>query len=335
MSENHQQDSLARDVIGALQPQLSALESQHQALREKTRQQLIALGVVTLVAMILSRWLLGAGVSAAALLVGAGSAGWLLWLRQQDWRETVVKAVVPQLCETLGGLEYLPKVRGTEYLSPFERLGVIGESNDRKLEHLFQGTHDQTRFQLVGANLRRSSRGRDSTSSTSREVFQGLLFRIQLPYTMDRRLLIMPNTGLDFFNKRPGMTRVALDDEAFDQRFVVQHDSDDAHGEARAKSLLTPAFRQALLHLSETEGRRAFAHGALVAGMTRDSLYLALERYQPASGKGKIQVQKPRPFLGVAFFMSENGQLDKAVGDMVVDITTAHRVIDQLGLRSR
>ena len=323
----------ASQVVDHLRPQLAALERERQALSDRTRRLLIIIGVTSLLAAVLLRLILGSdwgGMAILALIAGAVVAVWQLMVRQKQWEQRVLDAAIPVICESLGEIAYQATTSANDFVPAFEKLGVVGTSSRRELRHYFRGKYDGTGFEFADAMLRSGSSSKNSGGSTA--VFQGLLFRIQLPYSVDQRLLISPRVSIKLLNKRADMSEVLLADPAFDEKFVVHHELNHPDGAALAARIITPEFRQGLLELNQQEGNKAFGMGAFVIGLMYDSLYIAKSGYQKTSAIGKIQIESPIPFLDVRFFMRSKSKLEERVGRMVEDVATVYRVIDKLPL---
>jgi hypothetical protein len=334
-TETNKLSALGEQVLSSLGPRLSQLQTEHAELREQTKTLLIWIASASVLLALVVRLALGSGWGGMAFLVlvaGGVLCGWQLMRRQKQWEQRVLGAAVPEICSALEEIEYQPTVAANEFLAPFEKLEVIGSSNHRQLNHHFRGRHQQTGFEIVEANLYRTSKGGRRSSSSSTTIFQGLLFRIQLPVTVEQRLLISPRVSIGLFNKRADMVEVPFDDPAFDEKFVVHHELDCPDGAAQAHEVLTPEFRQALLEINEREGKKAYGMGGFTLGLMYDSLYLALSRFQKSGEVGKIQIEKPVPFLDVRFFMFADPQLQTRVARMVEDVGTVYRVIDRLPL---
>ncbi len=335
-SETRQGPAQAARVVEQLRPRLAELERERMQLREQTLRLLVVIGAASAIIALLVRLVLGSGWGGVAFLVliaGVVVAGWQIVRRQTRWEQQVLDAVIPVICQSLGDIAYQPGVEVGDFLPAFEKLGVVGHSNRQRLRHYFRGRHQQTGFEFVDAALdRTSSRKGKGNGGDAVTVFQGLLFRIQLPFSVDQRLLISPRVSIKLFNKRADMCEITLGDEAFDEKFVVHHDMDQTDGAALAEQVLTADFRRALLELNQQEGKLAYELGAFVIGLMYDSLYMAKTRYQRSGSIGKLQIEKPVPFLDVRFFLFRDSRLEEGVGRMVDDVATVYRVIHTLPL---
>jgi hypothetical protein len=317
-------------VLEQLRPHLAGLEAERRDLGSRTRRFLLGVAALGVLGFVLLRLLLDGESAGLAILTPIGAVvlgAWQLLRRQDRWEQRVLGVAVPVICDVLGNLRYQPSVEPKAFLPAFEKLGVVGTSNKRSLRHHFRGRYRGAGFELADAALRRGGGGKNSSATT---VFQGLLFRIQWPVSVDQRLLISPRVGIKLLNKRADMSEVLLNDPAFDEKFVVHHDLDQHSGADLARRVLTPGFRSGLLELNRQEARKAYDMGGLVVGLMYDSLYVARSAFQKAGAVGKVQIEKPRPFLAVRFFLSGDSGLEERVGAMVHDVTTVYRIIDRL-----
>ncbi|WP_151704498.1 DUF3137 domain-containing protein [Nitrincola alkalilacustris] len=319
--------SRAEAVLHATAGRFPALEAEREALRQRVKQQLKVIGTAAvLISLIL--WVLlgepGEGLAILVIVMATAYAAYLLYRGQKQWEQRVLDEVIPEVCSALHGLEYQAVVTSKDYLAPYETLGLVGESNDPKLTHYFKGSHHGVGFECVHANLQNTS----GKSKHTTPVFEGLLFRIQVPVNIDARILILPNAGV--FSKRRDMAIVPLGNPAFDEKFVVSHEMSNSHGEALIRSVITPEFQSALLRINARESDLAYGRSAITAGMIYDSLYLALTRFKLSSSIGPVKIERPQAFLSMGFFMRANSGLETSVSEMVKDIETVYRIIEEL-----
>jgi len=328
VTDNMKQIPDADSLITQLGSDLSDLEQQRLALRERTRSQLMAMAAGAVIAAIILAMMLSAdNQGLAALLVVAAVIGGVVMLlrRQGQWKALVFERVMPIICDGHEQLQYKQRVGNAEaFIKPYEKLSLFGRSTSRKLEHYLTGTHRGRQFEVISAQLSRKSGGKNSGSSS---VFDGLLFRIQMPVELPARIIIRPR-GL-FFSRIPDMVNVTIGNEEFDERFLVSHEESDPEGEARAHRVLTPAMQQVLLTISAEEGGLVNNRGAISAGLIYDSLYLTLTRANVGQA-GKIKFEKPKQFLDAGFFFRANSDLEKAVREMLHDVGIVYRIIDRL-----
>jgi len=321
-------ESKAELILYAIANRFPVLEAEREALRQKSKKQLTS-GAMAAVVLALALWLVlgkqGEGLAILVMLAGVGYAVYLLYRGQKQWEQRVLDEVIPEICSVLGGIKYQAVVSSEGYLAPYELLGVVNESNKHNLTHHFRGVHQGVGFECAHANLQFTSGGK---SKTSTPVFDGLLFRIQIPVNIDAKILILPNAGV--FSKRRDRVAVALDNPGFDAKFVVSHEMSNPQGEALIRSVITPELQSALLRINERESTLAYDRAAFTAGIIHDSLYLALTRYKLSSSIGPIKIERPQSFLAMGFFMRENSGLENSVKEMVMDIETVYRIIDEL-----
>lgn len=215
--------------------------------------------------------------SAVILIVGAVLAG--VWISRPAIanRDAMRAVVIEPICRHLGDMAYSRKGKEDFELFRFEDNDVVGNYNRAELEDLFSGHHRDTGFRVVEARLKRR---RVAKRSSSRTVFKGLLFDIEVPQPFTCHVLLASDKGglvnrvEGFFrDKFGGMEAVSFDHPAFEARFEVY--SDDP---AAARGLMTPALLDSLVALAEAaEGRTlkaAFADGRfLLALPNREDLF--------------------------------------------------------------
>jgi hypothetical protein len=319
-------------------PKIEALQAGRSGLREGTLRQLKLLAGATAGLMLFFLVLSLFGVLPGGWLVllpiaATGFGVWLVWWRQQAFSESVIDAVMPSFCRFLGDLDYRRRGTAANHVDPFEALGLVGVSNTRQLEHFIAGLHRGTGFDLVHGHLSHKSGGKNRTTST---VFQGLLFRIEVPTAVPIAIVIMPRLSslpgpLALLQRRANdkLPEIAVDQPAFAAKFVVRADLADPADAAAVRAFLTPAFMAALLAIDEAEAKRSHGLAGLSAGFAGDTFYLALSR-QHLRSLGPIKYERPKGFLEAGWFLRRDLDLEGAIHGMFKDVGTAHRVIDHL-----
>ncbi len=319
-------------------PRVEALQADRSGLRERTIRELKQLAVVTAGAILLVFVLFLSGVLQAGWLVllpllAVGLGGWLVWRRQQAWAESLIEAVMPSFCRFLGDLRYARQGTDETYVDPFLALGLVGAANGRQLEHFIEGRHRGTSFNLVHAQLSQRSGGKNKSTSS---VFQGLLFRIEVPTPVPLPIVIMPRFArlpgpLALLQRRANdkLPEIAIDQPDFAEKFVVRAELADPADAAAVRAFLTPGFLTALVAIDEAEAKRSYGLAGLSAGFAGDTFYLTLSR-QHLSSIGPIKVERPKGFLETGWFLRRDLDLEAAIHGMFADIGIAHRVIDRL-----
>jgi hypothetical protein len=132
---------------------------------------------VAAIAVVVLTIVVDAGAGMVGSIAAAIFGGYFIYRRQTRWDQHVIDAVLPSICGFLD-LRYSPTRVADDYVGPFEKLGVVGKSDRRTLTHHFTGSHNDTRFEVVQADLTRRSGGKSRSNSP---IFHGLLFRIQVP----------------------------------------------------------------------------------------------------------------------------------------------------------
>ena len=249
--------------------------------------------------------------SAVILILGALGAGYWISRPATKHREELKDLVIAPICHLLGDMRYSREAKGGFDPQRFREAGVVGSYNRSKLEDLFTGRHRDTGFRMVEARLRRKSGG--GKRSSSRTVFKGVLFDIEVPKPFSCRILLTADKGglvnrmEGFFrDKFGGMAPVSFEHPAFEARYEVY--AEDA---AAARALMTPALLDSLVALCEAADKEA-----LRAAFTDGRFLLAL----PNSGN-----------------LFEIGRLHRSLEHLEADVkalldqvTLPHQVIDYL-----
>jgi hypothetical protein len=314
-------------------PKLAMLTSDSSSLRSRTLRDFKALAVIAAIAFVAIMIMVDAAAGLVTCVGIAIFAGYLVYKRQSRWEQQVIDAVLPSVCAFLD-LRYSPTLAPDEYVAPFQKLGVVGSSNRRTLTHHFIGSHRNTGFEFVQADLTRRTGGKKGNSSP---VFHGLLFRIQVPVDVPTRILIIPNFGTLtrklatlFPNEADsGMTAITFGNPAFDEKFAVTAALRGPQDEAGVRSFIGPGFQSAILAINEAEGRLSYDRGAMSAAFMGDTFYLSLSRYEKRK-LGPITYEQPRGFMQQRLFLREQVDMEKAIHEMFNDVATAYRIIDRL-----
>ncbi|MEM1288372.1 MAG: DUF3137 domain-containing protein [Pseudomonadota bacterium] len=300
------------------------LNIEEQRVEKLKQATLYAAGVAiagVVLAVILFMTASGGFAFFAGCILGFGGVfgGVAIWNSyNKSWAGAVEGAVMPAICHHVGDLNFNSRGGHDFPFEPFRTLGIVGGHNRSTLKNQLRGTHHETDFQIVEALLQQKTRrAGKSNSSSTRTVFQGLLFWISVPVATPGPILIARDLGslgnkvssFFSFGAGRGMPRVALPHQAFEAAFEVH--ADDPQGTI---DFLPPAFLDSLLEIAEFEGSRGTK--SMMAGFNDKSFYLALSQ---SGGFMKM------------------GTLTKSVRDMepdlhgiFADIALAHRVIDRL-----
>lgn len=299
-------------------PELGALEVRRKTALATSRKRLwLSLGIAAVLGgavAVMSQSLVPLFVfGVLGGLVGVILAG----IAQSGYRGAVAELVMPKLCAFLGDMTYSGRDRSEFPVRSVRSLGLVGTYTSARLSHLVTGRWRDTAFQMVQARLTRRS-GSGSSNSSSRTVFEGLLFSIAVPTAAPTRILIARDYG-EAFNKLANvlslsggrsMPRVAFDHPAFEAAFEVHAEDPDA-----ARSFMPPAFLDTLVEIGEAEGGTAGAR-AMTAGFEGDRFYLALAR-----DKGFLDIGKVHDSLDA---------LEERLHAAFEDITIIRRIIDRL-----
>ncbi len=198
----------------------------------------------------------------AVVLIGTLGL-FLAWRPAAAYKTMVRDVVMGPTCRFFGDLAYFAEAQDRFPYSRFRAIGVTPSANRVHLEDLFVGSHRDTAFQVVEAKLRQKGQ------KSSRTVFHGLLFVIDVPKTFTCRVLISRDHG--FFNKIVGffkgdMERVEVQDPDFEALFEVYADN-----RVEAKLLVSQGLQASLVALCDDHAAKtltaAFADGALLLAL--------------------------------------------------------------------
>lgn len=301
-------------------PELGTLETRRQEALARSRKRFwLALGVAALIG--------GAVAVMAQSLVPLfvfGVIGFVVGVilsavAQSGYRGAVAELVMPKLCDFLGDMSYAARDKSEFPVGAVRGLGLVGSYSSARLTHLVTGRWWDTGFQMVQARLTKKSGSSGSSSSTSsRTIFEGLLFSIAVPVPAPTRILIARDYG-ETLNKLANvlslgggrsMPRVAFDHPEFEAAFEVHADDPEA-----ARSFMPPAFLGTLVDIGEAEGGKAGAR-AMTAGFEGDRFYLALAR--------------DRGFLEIGKLHDSLDGIEERLHAAFADITIIRRIIDRL-----
>lgn len=176
-------------------PELDALERRRRTALRKSRARLATAAGIGLA--------LGGGLAALAgslvplfvlgilgLLVGAILAG----IAQSPFRGAVADLVMPRVCHFLGDMTYTANGRDAFPVGAMCDLGLVRKHTSARLRHLLIGRWRDTDFRMVHARLTSRS-GTSSSTSSSRTVFEGLLFCVSVPVSAPTRIVIGRDYG--------------------------------------------------------------------------------------------------------------------------------------------
>ncbi|MEX0840185.1 MAG: DUF3137 domain-containing protein [Parvibaculum sp.] len=163
------------------------------------------------------------------------------------------------------GYEYAP-APPEGFLLPFDRCHLLPGHDRVSLEDHVRGDVDGVPFELAEAFLEKKVR-RDKRDDYDL-VFRGLVARYRFPKRFSGRTYILGDRGL--FNALghagAGAERVRLEDPRFEERFEVF-----SGDQVEARYLLTPAFMERLVRLSDVSG------GPMQAAFDGDELLLVID----------------------------------------------------------
>ncbi|MCB9958400.1 MAG: DUF3137 domain-containing protein [Rhodospirillaceae bacterium] len=184
---------------------------------------------------------------------------------RQTYKDTAANALVPAVCDRLGGLSYARAPGGFAGMERFTDLGVVGGHQDKysTFSDQIAGSHRDTGFRLAEAELRRPTRinntfaGGHGKNAGTTAVFAGLLFVIAMPREIAGRILIardkggLGNTVAALVKQFGGRERVRFDDPEFERRFQVY-----ATHQEPARAVLGEGLRRTFCTIDDMFRRR-------------------------------------------------------------------------------
>lgn len=317
--------ALVEQLTAELQPAFAEIETERQAARAGVlRCYAVAWsgGGVLAVAAWLSFQSLQALVVALIMLSVVAPFLSSVWAAgpRQTYKDAAANALVPAICDRLGGLVYTRTPGGFAGMERFTDLGVVGGYQEKysTFSDQIAGRHRDTGFRLAEAELRRATRinntfagGRGKNAGTT-AVFAGLLFVIDVPREIAGRILIardkgsLGNTVSAVFKQFGGRERVRFDDAEFERRFQVY-----ATGQEPARAVLGEGLRRTFCTVDDMFRRRG-----LQAAFDGSDFLLAV--------KTPNRLEDAFP----VFHAIENPA--KIIARVVNRLTLAQRVIDHL-----
>ncbi|ETA53454.2 hypothetical protein P279_03125 [Rhodobacteraceae bacterium PD-2] len=238
-----------------------------------------------------------------------------------QWSGAVAEAVMPAVCDFLGSLKYDRDAYAGFPVGRVRELGMGGHFNRTSVEDLMEGIYRDTRFAMAEVTLRHKSRksgsSKSGSSSSTKEVFKGLMFRIALPQPTPTRILVARNYGTalnalaGFFSGSTGrgMPRVETGHEAFEKDFELHAAEPD-----RVPDYLPPAFLNNLVAIGAHESEKG-AKG-MRAAFDGEDFFLVLERR--------------RPFMEMAKLSRPVHDVTETLHDVFDDLSVVRRIIDRL-----
>jgi hypothetical protein len=293
-------------------PHLDGLERGRRQARARTLVRLGAVLAAMVAVVALAGILLeGAIVFLFVLVILAIVFGGLIVRQPARAFGSEVRAVVmPPVCRFFGDMEYRRDAQDAFALHRFAETGVVGRFNRSRLEDLFVGRYRDTGFMMAEAVLRRRSGG--GRNRSTRTVFRGLLFVIDVPHPFAGRVLLgrehgwLGNKVADWAESLRGLQRVPFAHEAFESLYQVYADDP-----ATAQTLLSPPFLDSLVALAEAHRGRAL-RAAFIDGVFLLSVPMRRDLFEPASIFRPVYT------------------IEADLHRLLLDVTIVHRVIDFL-----
>ncbi len=291
-------------------PRIATLDAE----RARRRAQFIAtavgcgLGVPGLAAVL---WRFDAGGAVAVAVIGLAIGGNLMAQQQRAFRYHLRRLVMPAICRAIGELRHhLGEAPGIPF-DELASLGLLPQHNWRRIDDAFSGRHRATGFVMAEALLRRRRNGGRHRGS-SRRVFRGLIFAIEVPHEIAARILIAHDAGAlgnrikGWLEGFAGLERVSLPHPEFEARFEVYTDQPEA-----ARATVSPGLCEALVRLCDGHAGRPI-QGAFQGRW----FYLSMPHPSDQLRLGSL-------------FRSLDG-LEREAGLVLRDVQIVHQVIETL-----
>jgi hypothetical protein len=284
------EDGFAAVFAAEIAPRLEAVEAERRSRQRAIRNRALILAGIALAVVIggivgFSLQAVEAVAALAAVVLSAAFGlgwNWMLGPRKAH-RDALREVLVGPVCRFLGGLRYARDPEGAVDAKRFAAHGLVADHEEAHTEDLFEGRHRGTSFRMVEARLR----ARHSARAGRRQhnVFQGLLFEVQVPVPFGGRTLISADRGLvaaaiaGLFEAGDAdrIQKVAFDDPAFEARYQTY--SDDP---AEARRLMSSAFRANLVALAEAHDEPPLG-AAFAEGIFRLALPTKRDLFEPGS----------------------------------------------------
>ena len=247
------------------------------------------------------------GLFAGAIVLVGGFL--LMQWAQRSYTDQVRKAVTPVVCGAIGDLSYGVGAAPDLNLDRLAQIGLVPGYTRGRIDDVFCGRHRGTRFTMAEVRLRRVRHGR---RRSSRRVFRGLIFALDVPRPVPARILIAKDGGLvgnavrGWIKGLGGIQRVPLPDEAFEARFELYADRPEV-----ARATVTPELCANLVALAAAQDGPPFQ-----AAFVDSRFFVAMPRRGDQFGIGSV-------FRSTALLEQEAARLLEEVG-------IVHRLIDYL-----
>ncbi|MDA0704007.1 MAG: DUF3137 domain-containing protein [Proteobacteria bacterium] len=284
------EDGFAAVFAAEIAPRLETVEVERKRRQRAIRTRALIVGGIAIALVVAA--ILGLSLQAveaiaalaAVVLAAAVALGWR-WVfgPRKAHRDALREVLVGPVCRFLGGLRYARDPEGAVDSRRFAAHGLVADHEESHTEDLFEGRHRGTSFRMVEARLR----ARHSARAGRRQhnVFQGLLFEVQVPVPFGGRTLISADRGLvadaigGLFEAGDAdrIQKVGFDDPAFESRYQTY--SDDP---AEARRLMSPAFRANLVALAEAHEEPPLG-AAFAEGIFRLALPTKRDLFEPGS----------------------------------------------------
>jgi Protein of unknown function (DUF3137) len=228
---------------------------------------------------------------------------------QRRYADRVRRAVMPAVCGAVGDISHDVGTAPDLDLDRLAKVGLVPRHDRQRIDDAFCGRHRDTGFTMAEVRLRRRGGGR---RRSSRMVFRGLVFAIEVPRPVPGLILIARDGGLignglsGWMKGFEGMQRVALPDEAFEASFEIYADRPEV-----ARATVTPALCANLVALAAAQGGAPFQAAF-------------------ADGRFFVAMRKRGDRFRVGSLFRSTDQLESEAACLLGEVQIVHRLIDHL-----
>lgn len=303
-----------------IKPQLEEFEFERLAMLAKARRTTMII-IAAAIALVGATYLItGTEYITAAIMMAVLFTPFVIFGMKSAaggrWTSKIKDVAMPMICDHVGDLTY--NAGGSSFsLAAMKNMNLLPKYDDSTLRSLMRGTHNSVGYDMVHATLSKENHNNDNGPSST-TVFQGLLFRIQMPNRAPGRIALMRDRGgmgnklaeTFSFGSTRSMPKVSFDHIAFEAAFEVYSDQPDA-----ARTFLPDSTLDALLQIGEEQGQGRGAQ-AFVGGFEGNAFYMVLKR--------------DGDFMKMGDINTSVAEIEDDLHGVFDDIALSHNVIDRL-----
>ena len=246
-----------------LEPRIAALESVRLSLKGYLTKGLLCIGIPfamfflsDVVALVLpSGFAFLAGILSFGLIfVGVLVAGFKFlipgYTAYINYKSRFKNDVVSEVFKIVSPSATYSPAQGVAK-TDFQEPGLFNPRGGCVSDDRVHGTIGQTPFEAAEVRSAYSTGGKNKTTVV---VFHGLFFHLDFNKTLRGVTIVQPeDASSSQLGSRAGLTKVALENPAFEQAFAVY-----ASDEVEARYILTPAMMEQILALRQRAGKPVF-----------------------------------------------------------------------------